>query len=508
MSAIDRAYLGFDFGASSGRAILGRLSYGEQKKLEIEEIYRFPNEALPNGKYLMWEIDRLFNEVKTGIGIAAKMGVHIEAIGVDTWGVDFGIIEKKTGKLVFAPVSYRDSRTDDMMEEAYKIMPKEEIFRHTGLAFMQFNTLYQILAMQKDPEAAKYISDEYTLLFMPDLFEYYLTGNVGTEYTIASTSQLMDPVKRTWSREILDAFHIPEGFLAPLQDSGTVRGMLKKEICPELDYDVPVIAVASHDTASAVAAVPGKKNENFAYISSGTWSIFGIETTEPQTAESVMEVNFSNEGGLNGTTRLLKNIMGLWIIQECRKQFNIERKDRGLEPLSFADIVTEVKNTPKKPDYVIDVDDQLFFVPDHMSDKIVSYVEAHSGHIDPNHKVGIIADIVYRSLALKYRWAVESIERITGKRIDALYLVGGGGKNELLNIYTAQALARPVTIGAGEGTVIGNLLVQAMGKGDVKDLWEVRSIVMASEGGKTYGFDPTLSAKWDADYARLMEMVK
>ena len=366
MAELDRAYLGFDFGASSGRAILGRLS--QDKKLDIEEIYRFPNEALPNGKYLAWEIERLFNEVKTGIGIAAKKGVHIEAIGVDTWGVDFGIIEKKTGKLVFAPVSYRDSRTDGMMEEAYKIMPKEEIFRCTGLAFMQFNTLYQILAMQKDPETAKFISEDYTLLFMPDLFEYYLTGNVGTEYTIASTSQLINPAKRTWSKEILSAFHIPEGFLAPLQDSGAVRGYLKKEICPEIDYEVPVIAVASHDTASAVAAVPGKKGENFAYISSGTWSIFGIETTVPQTAASVMEVNFSNEGGLNGTTRLLKNIMGLWIIQECRKQFNMERKEQGLEPLSFADIVTEVNNTPNKPDYVIDVDDQLFFAPDHMVD--------------------------------------------------------------------------------------------------------------------------------------------
>ena len=506
MAELDRAYLGFDFGASSGRAILGRLS--QDKKLDIEEIYRFPNEALPNGKYLAWEIERLFNEVKTGIGIAAKKGVHIEAIGVDTWGVDFGIIEKKTGKLVFAPVSYRDSRTDGMMEEAYKIMPKEEIFRCTGLAFMQFNTLYQILAMQKDPETAKFISEDYTLLFMPDLFEYYLTGNVGTEYTIASTSQLINPAKRTWSKEILSAFHIPEGFLAPLQDSGTVRGYLKKEICPEIDYEVPVIAVASHDTASAVAAVPGKKGENFAYISSGTWSIFGIETTVPQTAASVMEVNFSNEGGLNGTTRLLKNIMGLWIIQECRKQFNMERKEQGLEPLSFADIVTEVNNTPDKPDYVIDVDDQLFFAPDHMVDKIVSYVEARGGHIDENHKVGIVADIVYRSLALKYRWAVESIEHITGKRIDALYIVGGGGKNELLNIYTAQALMRPVTIGASEGTVIGNLLVQAMGKGDVKDLWEVREIVTASVGGKTYGYDEALSAKWDADYARLMELVK
>ena len=507
MSENIRCYVGFDFGASSGRAILGKLYMDGTKRLEIEEVYRFHNEAVRNGKYLMWETERLFGEMKTALNMIADMGIHVEGIGVDTWGVDFGIIDK-AGKLVFSPVSYRDDRTIGLMEKAFETLPKQEIFEHTGLAFMQFNTLYQLIAMKNDPEAAKYISDEYTLLFMPDLFEYYLTGAVGTEYTIASTSQLMDPHTRTWSKPILDAFGIPEGLLAPIQQPGTVRGYLRKEVCDKFGYDIPVFAVTSHDTASAVAAVPARKGESFAYISSGTWSLFGVETLTPVCTAGVMQSNFSNEGGLLGTTRLLKNIMGLWIIQECRKQFNEERAAQGLEPLSFGDIVNEVTGAKQLSGEIINVDDDLFFPPDDMVGRIESYVKAHGGSTSQSDRVGDVADIVYRSLALKYRWAVEQIESITGEHIDALYIVGGGGKNELLNRYTAQAIQRPVRIGASEGTVIGNLLVQAMGKGDIADLWELRRVVAESFGDKTYEFDPAQNAAWDADYAKLLELLK
>ena len=506
MAQNTRCYLGFDFGASSGRAILGRLNTEGERRLEIEEIYRFPNEAVRGEKHLEWEIERLFDEMKTALNIVADRGVHIDSIGIDTWGVDFGIIDAE-GKLVYRPVSYRDERTNGLMEEAFETLSKQEIFKNTGLAFMQFNTLYQLIAMRKDPEESKYLKSENTLLFMPDLFAWYLTGKAGTEYTIASTSQLIDPNTRSWAKPVLDAFGIDEKLFAPLEQPGTVRGFLRRDLCPCLDYDIPVIAVASHDTASAVAAVPAREGESFAYISSGTWSLMGVETLTPVCTPEVMKSNFTNEGGLNGTTRMLKNIMGLWIIQECRKQFNLEREKRGLEKLSFADIVNEVEALPSPTRDIIDVDDDLFFAPDGMADRIVSYVEKHGGSISPAQKVGQVADIVYRSLALKYRWAIECIEDIIKKPIDVLYIVGGGGKNELLNRYTAQAIKRPVRIGAGEGTVIGNLLVQAMGLGDVKDLWELRQIVRTSFGDKEYTFDPALNARWDDDYKTLLGLI-
>lgn len=500
-------YLGFDFGASSGRAILGILGIDPadgKKKLELEEIYRFPNEAVRVDGSLVWEADRLCGEMKTAIQMVADRKIHIESIGIDTWGVDFGIISPD-GKIVFNPVSYRDERTNGVMEEAFEtIMPKKEIFANTGLAFLQFNTLYQLLAMKKDPKTAHLIDEKNTLLFVPDLFAYYLTGKVGTEYTIASTSQMIDPHTRTFSKKILDAFGIPAGMLAPIQQPGEIRGMLKKEICPDIDYDVPVVAVASHDTASAVAAVPARKGENFAYLSSGTWSLLGVETTTPVCTESVMETNFSNEGGLNGTTRLLKNIMGLWIIQECRKQFNEERQKAGLEKLSFGDIVNEVSRVKEPVDDVINVDDNLFFAPDGMVDRVSDYVKCVYGtDVSGDERVGKVADIVYRSLALRYRWGIEALEKITGTPINTLYIVGGGGKNELLNIYTAAALKRTVRIGASEGTVIGNLLVQAMGMGAVKDIWEVREVISQSFESKTYECDPAENDKWDAAYAKL-----
>ncbi len=501
-----RCYLGFDFGASSGRAILGRLTDGDKKTLEIEEIYRFPNEAVPQGKHLVWETERLFGEMKTALNIAADRGIHIDSIGIDTWGVDFGLIDAE-GNIVYMPVSYRDERTNGLMECAFEIMPKKEIFAHTGLAFMQFNTLYQLLAMQQDSEESRFLNGDYKLLFMPDLFAYYLTGNIGTEYTIASTSQLIDPHTRSWSSEVLNAFGLKPEMFAPLTQPGSVRGYLKKEVCDRFDYDIPVIAVASHDTASAVAAVPAREGESFAYISSGTWSLIGAETRTPVCTDTVMEANFTNEGGLNGTTRMLKNVMGLWIIQECRKQFNLEREANGLEKLSFGDIVQEVEAMDAPVKDIIDVDDDLFFAPGRMADKICEYVAAHGGQVSEKDRVGAVADIVYRSLALKYRWALGCVEEITGKPVETLYIVGGGGKNELLNRYTAQAIKRPVRIGASEGTVIGNLLVQAMGLGDVKDLWELRKVVRDSFGDKQYDWDSTQDAQWDAEYERLLALM-
>ena len=298
--------MGFDFGASSGRAMLGTY---DGKTLQLEELHRFSNDpVMLNGRFV-WDVQRLFFEMKAALLKAVKAGIKLDGIGIDTWGVDFGLLDKN-GALLGIPVNYRDARTDNMMEEAFKIVPKEEIFEETGLAFMQFNTLYQLLAMKKMGDPTLDVAD--TMLFMPDLLAYFLTGEKATEYTIASTSQLINPHTRDWAYGLIEKFGLPTKMLTKIQPAGTVRGLLLKQIADEVGMEqVPVIAVGSHDTASAVAAVPAREGSSFAYISSGTWSLLGAEITEPLSSVEVMKANYTNEGGINGTTRLLKNIMDL-----------------------------------------------------------------------------------------------------------------------------------------------------------------------------------------------------
>ncbi|NLG24658.1 MAG: rhamnulokinase, partial [Clostridiales bacterium] len=305
-------FLGFDFGASGGRAIVGTLENG---KLQLDELHRFSNDPVSLCGRLVWDIQRLFYEMKQALLKASRAGIELSGIGIDTWGVDFGLLDEH-GELLGVPVHYRDSRTDDMMDAAFGVVPKAEIFERTGLAFMPFNTLYQLLAMkaQGDPK----LDMARTLLFTPDLLAYFLTGEIATEYTIASTSQLIDPFKRDWARGLVARFGLPDGMLTRLQPAGTVRGRLLPDVAREVGMArVPVIAVGSHDTASAVAAVPAQ-TERFAYISSGTWSLLGAELPAPLISPEVMAANYTNEGGVCGATRLLKNIMGLWIIQECK----------------------------------------------------------------------------------------------------------------------------------------------------------------------------------------------
>ena len=325
--------LGYDFGASSGRAMLGELTNG---KLTLTEVHRFSNDpVILNGRFV-WDVPRLFFEMKQALVKVAKMGVKLDGIGVDTWGVDFGLLDKN-GNLVALPVHYRDHMTDGMMEKAFEIVPKKEIFAKTGLAFLQFNTLYQLLALKDDP--ALQIAEK--LAFMPDLLMYLLTGELGTEYTIASTSQLVDPVARDWSWDIIRAFGLPERLFTPIQPAGSVRGTLLPEIAEETGVkQVPVIAVGTHDTASAVAAVPAQE-ARFAYISSGTWSLLGAEGSTPLCEKGVMDANYTNEGGVCGKTRLLQNIMGLWIIQECKREW-----DRKGEVVDFGELVKMAEQAP------------------------------------------------------------------------------------------------------------------------------------------------------------------
>ncbi len=494
--AHDKMYLlGFDFGASSGRAMLGTY---DGEKLELEEIHRFSNDpVMLNGKFV-WDVQRLFFEMKAGLLKAVKMGIKLDGIGIDTWGVDFGLLDKN-GQLLGIPTHYRDHRTDDMMEKAFQTVPKEEIFRETGLAFMQFNTLYQLLAMKEagDPtlDMAK------TMLFMPDLLAYFLTGEMATEYTIASTSQMINPHTRDWAYSMIEKFGLPTGMLTKIQPAGTVRGVLLKEIADEIGMEqVPVIAIGSHDTASAVAAVPAREDSSFAYISSGTWSLLGAEITEPLSDVAVMKANYTNEGGINGTTRLLKNIMGLWIIQECKREW-----DRRADAVDFAGLVKLAEQAPAFK-AVIDVDDPRFLAPGDMPARIQQYCRETNQPVPEGR--GEISRVIYESLALKYRWAIERLEEdLLHKKIDVLHIVGGGSKNVMLNRMTACAINRPVIAGPGEGTVIGNLLVQAMALGKIEGLPQLRKVVAASFENVEYLPEGDAKA-WDEAYARLMKLAK
>ncbi len=484
----------FDFGASSGRAILGTLKDG---KIQLTDLHRFPNDPVMLSGRFVWDVQRFFFEMKAALVIAAKQGIVLDAIGIDTWGVDFGLIDAQ-GHLVSIPVHYRDARTVGYIEKARETMPKEALFRHTGLACMEFNTLYQLMAMRDENDPALQIADK--LLFMPDLLAYFLTGETGTEYTIASTSQMIDPRARDWSKPVFDAFKLPGHLLCPLQQPGCVRGLLTREIADEVGMEpVPVIAVASHDTASAVAAVPAQ-TDNFAYLSSGTWSLLGTEIHAPLNDPSVMQANYTNEGGLCGTTRLLKNIMGLWIVSECKREW-----DRREDAVDIAQLV-RMAEAAEPFLAVIDVDDPLFNPPGDMPARVQQYCE-RTGQRVPKGR-GQITRVVYESLALKYRWGLIRLEEDMLKRpVEAFHIVGGGSKNKLLNQFTADALGRTVYAGPSEGTAIGTLLVQAMALGAVADLHALRKVVADSFPVEAYqpGADRT---GWDAAYDVLCGLVK
>ncbi len=474
--------LAYDFGASSGRAILGKF---DGERIQLEEVHRFSNDPVEVHGRFSWDVLRLFYEMKQGLLKAGKLGNEINGIAIDTWGVDFGLLDA-SGRLVGNPVQYRDSRTDGMMEKAFEIMPKAEIFEHTGLAFLQFNTLYQLLAMVKEADPSLDIAK--TMLMMPDLLGYFLTGEMATEYTIASTSQIINPATRGWDDEIISKFELPKQLFTRLQQPGEVRGVLKAQLSSEMGVgQIPVIAVGSHDTASAVAAVPAK-GEDFAYISSGTWSLLGTELKAPLTSSDVMAANYTNEGGVNGTTRLLKNIMGLWIIQECKRQW-----DKRSDAASFAELVIMAEMA--EPFYaMIDPDDSCFLAPGNMPERIQEYCK-RTGQRIPEGR-GQIARVVFESLALKYRWSIERLEEdILGRKLASLNIVGGGSKNALLNKFTAAAIKKPVIAGPSEGTAIGNLLVQAMALGEISSMDELRLVVANSF--PTEEFLPMDTDVWD-----------
>ena len=478
--------LGFDFGASSGRAMLGVF---DGERIEIEEIHRFSNDPVMLCGRFVWDVPRLVYEMKQALLKLSRKGVHVDAIGIDTWGVDFGMLDKN-GHLLGLPVHYRDDRTLGMREKVREIIPDRELFAHTGLAYNQFNTLYQLYAMKLEGDPV--LEQAADLLFMPDLLAYFLTGKKGTEYTVASTSELINPYTREWDKPLMEKLGLPTGFLGEVKLPGTVRGTLLPDIAKECGVDeIPVIAIGGHDTASAVAAVPAREKD-FAYISSGTWSLLGTEIEKPLCEEGVMNANYTNEGGVDGSIRLLKNIMGLWIIQECKREW-----DRRSDAVGFAELVEMAVKAPAFK-AVIDVDDPCFMAPGDMPNRIQAYCE-RTGQAVPKGR-GEISRVIYESLALKYRWAVERLEEVLGHPVKVLHIVGGGSKNALLNRFTAEAIKRPVVAGPGEGTVIGNLLMQAKALGAIADIPELRRVVEASFPTETF-LPETDGSAWDAAYA-------
>ena len=436
-----KRYIAADFGAGSGRVIVGTPS---AEGIQLEEIHRFENNQKMIDGHLRWDFNALFNELKTGLKKAfAKYGDEIESIGIDTWGVDYGLLDKD-GKLISTPVCYRDDRTKGMLELAFQKLPKEEFFQHAANQFMEINTAFQLLSGVSELESAE------RLLFMPDLFNYFLTGKCCNEFTISSTSQLLNSLTHQWDDVIFDRLGLPKRLMQEIVYPGTVIGRLTDELAEELGGNANVVAVGSHDTASAVASI-SDASEDWAFISSGTWSLMGTPTKEPIISQEAFDAAFTNEGMTDGRIRFLKNITGLWLIQQLVKEWEQE----GYK-CDYSELVKEAEQSSFNSSF--DVDDSSFMNPEKMSEAIVSYLKERNEDI-PVTK-GDFMRCICISLAKKYAEVKTQMERCTNKKINKIYIVGGGSKNQLLNKFAAEYTGCEVIKGEVEATAMGNILVQ------------------------------------------------
>jgi rhamnulokinase len=459
-------FLAIDLGAESGRAILGTLDNG---RLALEELHRFPNTPvrLPTGLY--WDTLRLFHEIRHALAICGReRKIVLDGIGIDTWGVDFGLLGPD-GALVDNPRHYRDARNNGMIEKTFAVVPREEIFRRTGIQFMQLNSLYQMHAMKLNGSPALKVATR--LLFMPDLLNYWLTGVAKVELTIASTSQFYDPVRKQWATDLFDRLGLPAAILPEVVTPGTKLGPLLPEVAEStgLSGATPVYASACHDTASAVAAVPSE-GSGWCYISSGTWSLMGAEVDAPVINETSLALNFTNEQGAGGKVRLLKNIAGLWLLQECRRDWALQGREYSYDELTRMASESETCGTLIDPD--------AFHHPGHMPEQIAEHCRK-TGQTVPEGP-GSMCRCILESLAATYAKVLGNIETLTGAPIDRIHIVGGGSQNTLLNGLAAEATGRRVIAGPVEATAAGNILVQAIGAGVVSGLDEARVIVRAS----------------------------
>ena len=485
-------FLAFDLGAESGRAILGRL---KDEKIETKELHRFANAPVQVLGHLHWNVYSLFEEIKKAMrSCLADLAIRPESLAVSTWGVDFGLLASE-GTLIGLPFAYRDKRTSGAMEEFFKRLSQEQVYALTGVQFMSINTLFQLFSMVRDKSPLlDYASD---LLFMPDLFTYFLTGEKTGEFTIASTSQLLDPRRRAWSEELIAALGLRRGLMQDVLMPGTVIGSLSAEVAEETGLkDTIVVATAGHDTAAAIAAVPAS-GKNWAYISSGTWSLLGVELDEPVITKSSLEFNFTNEGGVGGTIRFLKNITGLWLIRECRKEWSTRAA------LSYGGITQPAGSAPPFQ-ALIDPDWPGFLSPASMTEAIRQYC-LNTGQAPPLSP-GQTARSILESLALKYRHTIGQLERLTGLNIGKIYVIGGGARNGLLCQFTADATGLPVVAGPAEATAMGSIMVQALGLGYVRSLADIRKVVRHSVELRTY--EPSPSKEWHLAYERFQNIIK
>lgn len=463
-------YLAIDFGGGSGRVIAGTITDEKgEKKLTMQLVHRFQNRQVRLGNHVYWDFPALFEDMKTGLKKAAQLGLKVSGIAIDTWGVDFGFIDRD-GNLVGNPVCYRDARTNGMAERFFADVDRTAHYAVNGTQVMEINTLFQLLSLKLADSPQLQIADK--LLFTPDLFSYFLTGEANTEYTIASTSEMLDARKRDWDWELIDSLGLPRHLFCPIVMPGTVRGRLRKDIAEETGLgEVDVIAVGSHDTASAVAAVPATDDEQpVAFISSGTWSLLGVEINEPILTEEARRAEFTNEGGIGGKITFLQNITGLWFIQRLMAEWKEEGDEQQYDILLPA-AEKAVINT------VIPVDDAVFHNPPSMQQAIIDYCNAHN-LTAPTSKAETTR-IVLQSLAAKYAEATSALNAMLPSPIKKLHIIGGGSQNKLLNRLTEEALGVPVEAGPVEATGIGNILTQALAKGEVSDISEMRRIVKA-----------------------------
>jgi len=485
-------FLAFDIGASSGRAILGTLA---NDKLELNEVHRFINQMqLINGHYF-WNIFSLFNELKAGLKKCIReFGVQPESIGIDTWGVDFVHLNKE-GLILSLPFAYRDSRTNTSMEDLFQVIPQEEVYAQTGIQFMQFNSLFQLFSMVKDQSSLLEITD--SILFMPDALNYLFSGIKRSEFSIASTSQMIVPGTCNWNYDLIKKAGIPAKILQEIILPGTILGNIQDEVAAETgSKTVPVIAVAGHDTGSAIVSVPSILN-NFVYLSSGTWSIMGIESEHPIISEQTHQLNFTNEGGVDGTTRFLKNIMGMWLIQETQRIW----ADQGIS-YTWPEMVELARNSePFK--FLINPDDPMFLNPRDMTLAIRDFCYQTAQGTPVNHAE--VVRCIYDSLSLKYRYTLEQIREVTAQPIEIIHIIGGGANNHFLNQLTADATGLRVIAGPTEATAIGNILIQARALGYVGSVNEIRQIIAGSFD--LVQFNPTNDLDWESAYNRYLEIM-
>ena len=481
-------YCAVDLGAESGRVVEGRF---DGATLALDVAHRFANLPARTGNGFHWDVLRLWNDICDGL---SRVEGDVAGVGVDTWGVDFGLLDAGD-ELIGNPVHYRDARHAPYMEIAARTMSESQMYARTGLQFLPFNTLYQLLAMKAD---SPLLPIAKTLLWMPDLLHFWLCGAKNNEYSIASTSQLLDARARFYDEELLRQFDLPSSIFCDLVLPGTTLGKLRPDVAARvgLSQNTPIIAPASHDTASAIAAVPFEPNENSAYLSSGTWSLMGVELDQPLLTERAFELGFTNEGGVAGTIRFLKNIAGLWLVQECRRSF--ERAGQTLDYATLTQMAAEVEDGS-----FVEPDDARFGAPLDMPDALRAYCR-ENGQTEPQTP-GELVRCCLDSLALKYRWTFERLEELRGP-LDALRIVGGGTQNELLSQLTADCTGKPVICGPVEATAAGNVLIQAMASGQVRDLAQIRAIVRASFPTITFEPNAAEKAKWDEKFARFLEL--